>query len=99
MGTIEQSIALDVLIGIAEQINELKMADRLSEEEAERFQTEMESMPDDMDMLNARIEEEIVRKGTRSNISFFAFTATPKEKTIELFCERRTGVKEPFDLY
>lgn len=71
----------------------------LSEEEAERFQTEMESMPDDMDMLNARIEEEIVRKGTRSNISFFAFTATPKEKTIELFCERRTGVKEPFDLY
>lgn len=38
MGTIEQSIALDALIGIAEQINELKVADRLSEEEAECFE-------------------------------------------------------------
>src|SRR5699024_7731182 len=34
-------------------------------------------------------------------ISFFAFTATPKEKTLELFGQRNptTGALEAFDLY
>ena len=45
------------------------------------------------------IEEEIKRKGAQKNISFFAFTATPKSKTIELFGTERDGRKEPFDLY
>lgn len=45
------------------------------------------------------IEEEIQRKGDQSNISFFAFTATPKPKTVELFGTVRNGNKEPFDLY
>lgn len=75
------------------------MRKALSEAEAEQYQAELDAMPDDMDVLNSRIEEEITRKGFRGNISFFAFTATPKEKTIELFCERINGKKEPFDLY
>lgn len=45
------------------------------------------------------IEEEIQRKGDQSNISFFAFTATPKPKTVELFGTERNGKKEPFDIY
>lgn len=43
------------------------------------------------------IAEEIQRKGQQPNISQFAFTATPKPKTLELF--GTDGRKEPFDTY
>ncbi len=46
------------------------------------------------------IEEEIKKKGHQPNISFFAFTATPKDKTIELFGTiGPDGEKKPFDTY
>jgi type I restriction enzyme R subunit len=46
------------------------------------------------------IEEEIQKKGDQPNISFFAFTATPKDKTIELFgTVQANGEKTPFDTY
>lgn len=49
--------------------------------------------------LDEIIEDEIKKKGDQGNISFFAFTATPKQKTIELFGSIRNGQKEAFDLY
>jgi type I restriction enzyme R subunit len=49
--------------------------------------------------LEEVITEEIKAKGDQKNISFFAFTATPKPKTIELFGTLRNGQKEPFDTY
>lgn len=52
----------------------------------------------DMD-LDDLIADEIKKKGDQANISFFAFTATPKAKTIELFGTIRNGQKEAFDLY
>lgn len=54
---------------------------------------------DEVDKLAHRIEADLASTGPHSNISFFAFTATPKPKTIEIFCEREYGTKEPFDLY
>lgn len=54
---------------------------------------------DEVDKLAHRIEADLASTGPHSNISFFAFTATPKPKTIEIFCEREYGKKEPFDLY
>jgi type I restriction enzyme R subunit len=45
------------------------------------------------------IAEEIKSKGDQANISFFAFTATPKSKTVELFGTIRNNQKEAFDLY
>lgn len=46
------------------------------------------------------IEDEIRAKGDQKNISFFAFTATPKDKTVELFgTAGPDGKKEPFDTY
>ena len=92
-----------------------QMRKALSLEEAERFeaQVEKEEDVDEMfndaanyerkltreDVINQKITDEIKRKGLKTNVSFFAFTATPKDKTIELFCEREHGTKEPFDLY
>lgn len=64
----------------------------LSLEEAEKADGEEK----DLDEL---IEEEIKKKGAQTNISFFAFTATPKPKTLELFGTVRNGKKEAFDLY
>ena len=41
------------------------------------------------------------RSGKQSNLSYFAFTATPKGRTLEMFgrLNRKTGVHEPFHLY
>jgi type I restriction enzyme R subunit len=49
--------------------------------------------------LDEIISEEIKKKGDQSNISFFAFTATPKIKTIELFGTIINGQKDAFDHY
>lgn len=45
------------------------------------------------------IAEEIQKKGVQPNISFFAFTATPKPKTLELFGTSINGKLEAFDKY
>ncbi|WP_198342518.1 DEAD/DEAH box helicase family protein [Polaribacter sp. SA4-12] len=45
------------------------------------------------------IAEEISKKGQQDNISQFAFTATPKPKTIELFGTKINGQLSAFDEY
>lgn len=64
----------------------------LSLDEAENAEGEEKS-------LDEIIADEIKGKGDQKNISFFAFTATPKQKTIELFGTIRNGQKEAFDKY
>lgn len=55
---------------------------------------------DDATEMYQRVYEAAKRKGNRSNISFFAFTATPKEKTLRLFCEKDENDQwRPFDEY
>jgi type I restriction enzyme R subunit len=50
--------------------------------------------------LDEIIEDEIKSKGDQKNISFFAFTATPKNKTLEIFgTVNAAGDKTEFDLY
>ena len=77
-----------------------QMRKALSFEEAEADDAAANSHErDDVDPVADRIEQDLAATGNHSNISFFAFTATPKPKTIEIFCEREKGTKEPFDLY
>ncbi len=45
------------------------------------------------------ITAEIMRKGQQPNISQFAFTATPKDKTVQLFGTEIDGEKKAFDTY
>ena len=50
--------------------------------------------------LNDKIVAEMEKRGPLPNLSAFAFTATPKAKTLELFGRRRDdGRFEPFHLY
>ncbi len=77
-----------------------QMRKALSLKEAEDFdRTEEEAKEKEEEKFNDYIENLARMKGNKSNVSFFAFTATPKPKTIELFCEREYDSKEPFDCY
>ena len=50
--------------------------------------------------LESRVLKEIRDRGRQPNLSTFAFTATPKSKTLELFGRKRSDGKfEPFHLY
>lgn len=65
----------------------------LEDAEGEGEQEEGEDLED-------RIVEEMKKRGRLPNVSTFAFTATPKPKTLELFgCKRDDGKYEPFSLY
>jgi type I restriction enzyme R subunit len=76
---------------------------------AEEFDRALEQAADAEDALAnsvASLRESAAKRGQQDNLSFFAFTATPKHKTLELFGERvedpsvEGGVRlEPFHLY
>lgn len=56
---------------------------------------------EDLDSTEEKIVEIVEKSGKQDNISFFAFTATPKPKTIEKFgtYNPKTGIPEPFHIY
>jgi type I restriction enzyme R subunit len=56
-----------------------------------------DDIDDDGDLLTASA----LARGRHANLSYFAFTATPKQKTLELFGtrDRQTGQMEPFHVY
>jgi len=52
------------------------------------------------DRINVEVERTMKTRGRLQNVSFFAFTATPKSKTLEIFGTRRDdGAYAPFSLY
>jgi type I restriction enzyme R subunit len=66
-------------------------------EEAEEDESEAATSEEE---LEERILAEMHKRGRLPNMSFFAFTATPKARTLELFGSRRDNGKfEPFSLY
>ena len=66
-------------------------------EQAEREEAGAETPEEE---LENRLLEEIKSRGRLPNLSTFAFTATPKPKTLELFGRKRADGKfEPFHLY
>ncbi len=66
-------------------------------EEAEREEAAAETPEEEIEDL---VLEEIRKRGRLPNLSTFAFTATPKPKTLELFGRKRADGKfEPFHLY
>jgi len=76
---------------------------------AEKYDAAVEASADPQDALTdslAALRASAATRGMQDNLSFFAFTATPKAKTLELFGERlpdpvmASGYRlEPFHLY
>jgi type I restriction enzyme R subunit len=63
------------------------------EEAAEKYKAENSENEDDLIIRN------MMKRGRQSNISFFAFTATPKFKTKHVFDEPGASGKSPFHEY
>ncbi|MEZ5583133.1 MAG: DEAD/DEAH box helicase family protein [Candidatus Competibacteraceae bacterium] len=75
-------------------------AERL-QEEAAAYAAEhhlVEGDDEDADHL-AEVVREMMRRGKQPNLSFFAFTATPKYKTKKVFDEPGPSGQSPFHLY
>lgn len=79
-----------------EGVKSLKQALTVSSlEEAEKEDTESEE-----EDLEEMVLQELRSRGKLKNVSFFAFTATPKNKTLEMFGEKQLDdTYKPFHLY
>lgn len=73
-------------------------ADRLQEEAAKYAVDHGLDEDDDADHL-AGVVREMMKRGKQPNLSFFAFTATPKYKTKKVFDEPGPSGESPFHLY
>lgn len=63
-------------------------------------EAEKENVKEEEKSTEEVVLEELESRGKQKNVSFFAFTATPKAKTLELFGTKNTeGKPEPFHLY
>ena len=73
-------------------------ADRIQEDAAVYAAEHKLDEDDDADHL-AGVVREMMRRGKQPNLSFFAFTATPKYKTKKVFDEPGPSGESPFHLY
>ena len=78
----------------------LKMA-LADTEDALREYAEMEGRAEEeIDLANDKFLRELIAAGKHKNLSFYAFTATPKDKTLEIFGEEHAdGSFHPFHIY
>ena len=79
----------------------LKLKTALADtEEALREYAELEGKAESELDPDDKLIKEIIVHGKHKNLSFFAFTATPKDKTLELFgTEYEDGSFHPFHIY
>lgn len=77
------------------------MTNILSDKSLEDAYEQDKILEEELDDVEERIVETIEKSGKQDNISFFAFTATPKPKTIEKFGtpNPNTGLPEAFHVY
>ncbi len=79
------------------KMTEALVGENVSLEESEIVEGKIEDSVEDEDDY---IREIIQKRGPQKNISLFAFTATPKAKTLEVFGEKDAeGKPKPFHLY
>lgn len=79
------------------KMTEALVGKNVSLEESEKVESEIESSTQDEDDF---VREVIQKRGPQENISLFAFTATPKAKTLEVFGTKDAEDKpKPFHLY
>ncbi len=79
------------------KMNETLAGKNVSLAEAENIESQIETQENDPDDF---IRETVRKQGRQPNISLYAFTATPKAKTLEVFgVKDDEGKPKPFHLY
>jgi type I restriction enzyme R subunit len=64
------------------------------------YSTEDETKDEEERTIEDRILEELKHRGPQKNVSYFAFTATPKPETLQQFgTQHADGTYKPFSLY
>jgi len=77
-----------------------KMKEVLATKKLKKIEEDETDDYDLEDEINEEVEKSCKSRGRQNNISFFAFTATPKTKTLGVFGEQNAeGKPEPFHLY
>ena len=78
----------------------LKMALADTSEALEEYAELEGKAEEDLDAANDKFLQELISAGKHKNLSFYAFTATPKDKTLEIFGEEwPDGTFHPFHVY
>lgn len=76
------------------KMKEVLAAKSLEEAQTEEAETGLEEDAED------EMRKSMMARGQQANLSFFAFTATPKSKTVQVFGTKGPdGIPKPFDLY
>lgn len=88
----EASSKMKSILGDGSTLSQEEQLEKLAKEEAKKEA----NTPDNED----EIAKEMASHGKLANLSFFAFTATPKPKTLEMFgIPDETGIPRAFHLY
>lgn len=88
----EASRKMKAILGNATGLSEEEQLQKIADEEA----TEEKNIPDSED----EVAKEMSTHGKLDNLSFFAFTATPKPKTLEMFgTTDGNGIPQAFHVY
>ena len=78
----------------------LKMALADTEDALKEYAELEGKAEDELDKNNDKLLKELISAGKHKNLSFYAFTATPKPETFEMFCEEQPdGSFHPFHVY
>ena len=84
----------EMAVNVKEMLADSSLDEKLSEQQLDWDEGEELSTPDQLALRKALL------RGPQPNMSFFAFTATPKHKTLEMFGHRGPdGKPAPFHLY
>lgn len=83
-----------------EAAKKLKIALADTDDTLEEYARQEENEEKKRDASEDRLLNELAAQGAQKNLSFFAFTATPKEKTLQIFgWKDADGVYHPFHIY
>jgi type I restriction enzyme R subunit len=94
----EASKKLKEVLGVAEKQNEALA--HVTEPYPSYGEGDADESVLSQDLVNAYIEKSAEARGRQAHVSFFAFTATPKYKTLQVFGEKdEEGKPKPFHLY
>ena len=88
----EASKKMKAILGDTEGLTEEEQLQKVADEEAKEEHKQSDSEDE--------ITKEMATHGRLANLSFFAFTATPKAKTLEMFSTPdANGIPRPFPIY